>query len=553
MNDSLKKAFDEWRSNLAVFEKQHPPRTRSVLLSQEKDAECLYTPAHAPSLSGDYETALGFAGSPPYTRGIQPNMYRGRLWTMRQYAGFGDAKESNQRYLHLLKQGQTGLSIAFDLPTQMGRDSDHPLAQGEVGKVGVAIDTLDDMRILFKDIALDKVSTSMTINATACILLAFYVLVAEEQGLDAKHLRGTVQNDILKEYIARGTYIYPVEPSLRITQDLFVWCAEHTPRWHPISISGYHMREAGCDAAQEIAFTLSNAMTYVQSARDAGLSSNVFGKQLSFFFNAHSHLLEEVAKFRAARRMWANLMRTRFGATEPAACMLRFHAQTAGSTLQAQQPLVNTIRVALQTLSAVLGGCQSLHANGYDEALSLPSETAATLALRTQQVLAYESGITDTVDPLGGSYAIEALTDRLEQQAQRYIDHIETLGGMPAAIAQGYVQREIHNTAYRTQLRIESGEQVIVGANRFNDTGALSATTSAQPQDRTRAQTERLQAFRKRRDAKQANRACDNIRDRARSDTNLMPAILEAARAHATLGEISDAMRDVFGEYQPSL
>jgi methylmalonyl-CoA mutase N-terminal domain/subunit len=548
MSESLKKAFAEWRSKLASFEQAHPPRERTPLTAKEQDLDCMYGPDQAPNATS-YGERLGFPAQAPYTRGIQPNMYRGRLWTMRQYAGFGDAAESNRRFLHLLKEGQTGLSIAFDLPTQMGRDSDHDLAQGEVGKVGVAIDTLEDMRTLLQDIALDKVSTSMTINATAAILLAMYVTVAEEQGVDISSLRGTVQNDILKEYIARGTYIYPVEPSLRISRDLFVWCAEHTPRWHPISVSGYHMREAGCDAAQELAFTLSNAVTYVQTAIEAGLSVDGFGKQISFFFNAHNHLLEEIAKFRAARRMWASIMQTRFGATSPQACMLRFHAQTAGSTLQAQQPLVNTARVTLQALSAVLGGCQSLHANGYDEALSLPSEGAATLALRTQQVLAYESGVTDTVDPLGGSYAIEALTDRLETQAQQYMDKIDSLGGMPAAIAQGFVQREIQNTAYRTQLHIEAGRQVIVGANRFKEASGHQAAPTTTAPSQGQAQLERLQAFRKRRDADKARLACDGVKVAAQGDGNIMSAIVEAVRSEASLGEISDALRQVFGEH----
>ncbi|MCB9667301.1 MAG: methylmalonyl-CoA mutase [Myxococcales bacterium] len=551
MSGDLKQAFAEWRANLARFEAQHPVRERSILLSDGKDAECIYVPPHAPT-ENDYEAKLGFPGAFPFTRGVQPNMYRGRLWTMRQYAGFGDAEESNQRYRHLLEQGQTGLSVAFDLPTQMGRDSDHPLAQAEVGKVGVAIDTIDDMRMLLRGIDLNAISTSMTINATAPILLAFYVTVAKEQGVRIETLKGTVQNDILKEYIARGTYIYPVKESLRLSRDLFVWCAEHVPRWHPISVSGYHMREAGCDAAQEIAFTLSNAITYVKTAKEAGLGPNIFGRQLSFFFNAHNHLLEEVAKFRAARRMWATIMRDRFGATDPAACMLRFHAQTAGSTLQAHQPLVNAARVTLQALSAVLGGCQSLHANGYDEALSLPSQTAATLALRTQQVLAYESGVTDTVDPMGGSYAIEAMTDRLQGQAQRYLDHIEKIGGMPNAIAKGYVQKEIQNTAYQAQLEVESQKRVVVGTNRFKD----ESEPQTQSADTERAygprQIERLAAFRQAREPDEAARACETVRKTAMGDGNLMVQIVEAAQAGATLGEISDALRDAWGEYHPT-
>jgi methylmalonyl-CoA mutase N-terminal domain/subunit len=431
------------------------------------DADDLYDAHTLEALGFRPETDLGFPGEAPFTRGVQPNMYRGRLWTIRQYAGFGTADESNQRYHYLLKQGQTGLSVAFDLPTQMGRDSDHPLASGEVGRVGVAIDSLDDMRRLLRGLPLETVSTSMTINATAAILLALYIAVADEQGVPRDKLRGTIQNDILKEYIARGTYIYPPRPSLRLISDIFAFAGREVPHFNTISISGYHMREAGSDAAQEIAFTLANGIEYVKTATEAGLDVDAFGAQLSFFFNGHNNLLEEVAKFRAARRMWSRIMEGRFGAKTDRSKALKFHCQTAGMTLQAQQPMVNVVRVALQALAAVLGGCQSLHTNGFDEALGLPTAEAATLALRTQQVIAYESGVTDFVDPLGGSYAVEALTTRLEQAAEAYIARIDEMGGMASAIEQGYVQREIQASAYRYQLDIEDKRRIIVGQNEF--------------------------------------------------------------------------------------
>jgi methylmalonyl-CoA mutase N-terminal domain/subunit len=546
MSDDVEGPFSRWkRDELEPFERAHPPRQRPASLAGGADAEPLYVPR---SSDRSYVESLGFPGEPPFTRGVTPNMYRGRLWTMRQYAGFGTAAESNARYRYLLEQGQSGLSVAFDLPTQMGRDSDHPLARGEVGKVGVAIDSLADMEVLFSGIPLGKVSTSMTINATAPILLALYATVAEGGGTKTSDIRGTIQNDVLKEYIARGTYIYPPAPSLRLIRDVFSWCAKSAPKWNTISISGYHMREAGCDAAQEIAFTLANGIAYVETGIGAGLDVDEFGAQLSFFFNGHSNFVEEVAKFRAARRLWDSIMTARFGAKSERARALRFHVQTAGSTLQARQPLVNAIRTSIQALAAVAGGCQSLHTNGYDEALSLPTEESATLALRTQQVIAYESGLADFVDALGGSYAVEALTDRLEERARAYIAKIDDLGGMVAAIEQGYVQREIQDTAYRYQLEVERGERVVVGVNRFESADSATPILRIDPAIE-RAQVERLERVRRERDGGAARRALARVADVARSNENVMPAIVEAVRAYATVGEISDALRDVFGEY----
>ncbi len=508
----------------------------------------LYTPLDLPAF--DYLDELGVPGHAPFTRGVQPDMYRGRLWTMRQYAGFGTARESNERYRYLLAQGQTGLSVAFDLPTQMGRDSDHHLAAGEVGRVGVAIDTIEDMELLLDGIPLDQVSTSMTINATASTLLAMYFVVAERRGVPGAALRGTVQNDVLKEYVARGTYIYPPRESLRLTTDLFRWTSRAVPKWNAISVSGYHMREAGCTAAQEIAFTLADAIAYVEAAGQAGLDADTFGAQLSFFFNVHSNFLEEVAKFRAARRMFARIMAGRFGAKSPRARTLKFHTQTAGATLTAQQPLVNAVRVALQALAAVLGGTQSLHTNSYDEALSLPTAEAATLALRTQQVIARESGVADTVDPLGGAYAVEAETRRLEQEATAYLTRIDEMGGMVAAIEQGYVQREIQAAAYQYQLEIERGERRIVGVNEHVvDGGALPPILKVDP-DKEREQVERLKAFRARRPEPTTQKCLAAIRRAAAGSDNLLPHILEAVRAGATVGEISDELRAVFGEHR---
>jgi methylmalonyl-CoA mutase N-terminal domain/subunit len=495
-------------------------------------------------------TTIGFPGAYPYTRGIQPTMYRGRLWTMRQYAGFGTAAESNQRYRYLLGQGVNGLSVAFDLPTQMGYDSDHPLAAGEVGRVGVAIDTVEDMAELFDGIPLDRISTSMTINATAIILLALYVAVARRQGIGLAALSGTTQNDILKEYVARGTYIFPPRPSLRIVTDVFAFCERELPNWNTISISGYHIREAGSTAVQEVAFTFAHAIAYVQSALDAGLDVNKFGQRLSFFFNAHNDFLEEVAKFRAARRLWAYIMRERFGATNPRAQQLRFHTQTAGSTLTAQQPDNNIVRVALQALSAVLGGTQSLHCNGRDEALGLPTEESARIALRTQQILAAETGVVNTVDPFGGAWAIEQATNRIEEEARQLLDRIAALGGTLEAIEQGMIQREIQDAAYRTQQQIDSGASIVVGVNRYaeeNDSGIEVLRIDPEIE---RKQLERVRAVRASRDAASWRAAIDRVGAAARDGSNLVPPILQAVEARATLGEISDALREVFGEHK---
>jgi methylmalonyl-CoA mutase N-terminal domain/subunit len=501
----------------------------------------------------DPERDIGYPGEFPFTRGVYPTMYRGRLWTMRQYAGFGSAAESNQRYRYLLAQGQTGLSVAFDLPTQIGMDSDHALAQGEVGKVGVAIDSLEDMQTLFEDIPLEEVSTSMTINSTAAILLALYVAVAKQQGANLQRLAGTVQNDILKEYIARGTYIYPPRPAMRIVTDIFAWCRDKVPNWNAISISGYHIREAGSTDVQEVAFTLANGIAYVEAAIAAGLEVDEFAPQLSFFFNAHNELLMQIAKFRAARRLWARTMRERFRARDPRSMMLRFHAQTAGSALTAQQPENNLVRVALQALGAVLGGCQSLHANALDEALALPTEQAALLALRTQQVIAEETGVANTVDPVAGSYVVEKLTNEIEAVAQDYISKIAAMGGVLRAIETGYVQQEIQKSAYGYQKAVDSGEQVVVGVNRFQaDEGRVIPTLQVDP-DIERTQVARLNALRARRDAAKASVALVEVERRARGKENLMPAILAAVEAYATVGEISDALRRTFGEYQESV
>jgi methylmalonyl-CoA mutase N-terminal domain/subunit len=501
----------------------------------------------------DPEETLGYPGQFPFTRGIYPTMYRGRFWTMRQYAGFGDAAESNRRFRYLLSQGQTGLSVAFDLPTQIGLDSDHPLACGEVGKVGVAIDSLEDMQALFEAIPLEKVSTSMTINSTAAILLCLYVAVAKQQGADLSKLSGTVQNDILKEYIARGTYIYPVRPAMRIVTDLFAYCRAELPRWNTISISGYHIREAGSTAVQEVAFTLADAIAYVQAALDAGLAVDEFAPQLSFFFNAHSDLLEEVAKFRAARRLWARIMRERFHARDSRSLLLRFHAQTAGSSLTAQQPENNIVRVAIQALAAVLGGCQSLHTNSLDEALALPTEDSALLALRTQQIIANETGVANTVDPVAGSYAVEHLTDEIETSAREYIEKIDALGGVLRAIESGFIQGEIQKAAYEHQRAVERGEHVVVGVNRYVADDEKPIPTLRIDPEIERTQVARLNALRARRDSAQVQAALAELTRRAATTENLLPAILTAVEARATVGEISDALRAVFGEYRESV
>ena len=513
--------------------------------------ERLYTETN---LEGhDPEKEIGYPGESPYTRGIYPSMYRGRLWTMRQYAGFGSATESNQRYRYLLSKGQSGLSVAFDLPTQIGMDSDSPLALGEVGKVGVAIDSIEDMQTLFDGIPLERVSTSMTINATAAILLCLYVAVAKKQGANLQKLSGTVQNDILKEYIARGTYIYPVRPAMRIVTDVFAWCRTELPKWNTISISGYHIREAGSTAVQEVAFTLANAIAYVQAAIDAGLNVDEFAPQLSFFFNAHSDLLEEIAKYRAARRLWAHIMTERFSARDSRSLLLRFHAQTAGSSLTAQQPENNIVRVAIQALAAVLGGCQSLHTNSLDEALALPTEDAALIALRTQQIIAHETGVTNTIDPVAGSYAIETLTNEIERAAVAYIDKIDAMGGMLRAIESGFVQGEIQKAAYDFQRAVETKEQIVVGVNDF-----IAEKENPVPTLRIDPQIEldqvaRLKAMRAKRDAARTKSALEELSRRASTGENLVPAILTAVESYATVGEISDTLRRQFGEYQESV
>lgn len=511
----------------------------------------LYTPSDLESWS--YEQQVGYPGEFPFTRGVQATMYRGRLWTMRQYAGMGDAEESNRRYKYLLANGTTGLSVAFDLPTQIGMDSDHPMSLGEVGKVGVAIDSIEDMQRLFDGIDLSKISTSMTINATASILLALYVAVAKRQDADIRKLSGTVQNDVLKEYIARGTYIYPPQQAMRIITDMFSWTNENVPDWNMISISGYHMREAGSTAVQEVAFTLANGMAYVQAAINAGLDVDRFGPRLSFFFNAHSNFLEEVAKFRAARRMWAHIMRDHFHAKNARSWMLRFHTQTAGSTLTAQQPENNIVRTALQALSAVLGGTQSLHTNSYDEALALPTEQAARTALRTQQIIACESGVPLTIDPLAGSYYVESLTNEIESRAKDYLDKIDAMGGMLKAIERGYIQQEIQNAAYEFQRQVDHDEAVVVGVNRYTVDEEKAVPIQRIDPGLEPKQLERVRALRARRDKKAWESALKQVDEAARSNQNLMPRIIAAVEANATVGEISDTMRRVFGEYHETV
>jgi methylmalonyl-CoA mutase, N-terminal domain len=513
------------------------------------DLKVVYEPG---DLGGfDTERQLGEPGHPPYTRGVHPTMYRARLWTMRQYAGMATAGETNTRFRYLLDHGQTGLSVAFDLPTQMGLDSDHPRAEGEVGKTGVAIDSIEDMERLFAEIPLDRVSTSMTINATAPILLLLYELVAEERGIDASSLSGTVQNDLLKEYAARGTYIYPPKPSMRLITDLFAYCGERIPRWNTISVSGYHMREAGATAVQEVAFTLADGIAYVQAALDAGLQVDAFAPRLSFFFACHMNVFEEIAKFRAARRMWAQIMAERFGATDPKSLMLRFHTQTGGATLTAQQPQNNIVRTALEAVSAVLGGTQSLHTNSFDEALALPTEQAAKIALRTQQVIGHETGVTHTVDPLGGSYYVESLTDEIERRATDYLERIDRLGGAVEAIEAGFYQDEIAEAAFRIQQGIESGGRVVVGVNRFEDPDERPVEIQRISEEEVAGQVARLRELRATRDGSTVDRALEEVETAARGTGNLLPPMREALRARATLGEVSDVLRTVFGEYHP--
>jgi methylmalonyl-CoA mutase N-terminal domain/subunit len=550
---TLSQARQQWAdTNLKKTLDRFPERRNEFETSSAIPVERLYTPAD--ELAGDYLDKLGFPGAYPYTRGVQPTMYRGRFWTMRQYAGFGTAVESNKRYRYLLEQGQTGLSVAFDLPTQIGYDADHSLALGEVGKVGVAISSLADMETLLDQIPLNKVSVSMTINAPAAVLLSMVIAVGRKQGVPASELRGTIQNDILKEYLARGTYIFPPAPSMRLITDIFRYCAVEAPNWNTISISGYHIREAGSTAVQEVAFTLADGIEYVKAAISAGLDVDNFAPQLSFFFNAHNNFLEEVAKFRAARRLWARIMRDRFSAKKPASMQLRFHTQTGGSTLTAQQPENNIIRVTMQALAAVLGGTQSLHTNSMDEALALPTERAVQIALRTQQVIAYESGAADTVDPLAGSYFIESLTDEIERQADAYIQKIDALGGARAAIEQGYMQREIQDAAYKAQMAIERQDQVVVGVNRFatdeqSDAELLRVDASAQLE-----QIERLKQVKASRDQTQVAALLARIQQAA-EDPNaaLMPLFVEAVEQYVTLGEICGVLRGVFGEYQPDV
>lgn len=533
-------------------EKQAPAeRKQKFETSSHIEVKRLYTPQDVAGL--DWERVLGYPGEFPYTRGVYPTMYRGRLWTMRQYAGYGTAAESNRRFRYLLEQGQTGLSVAFDLPTQIGYDSDHPQARGEVGRVGVAIDSLEDMERLFDGIPLDQVSTSMTINATAAILLALYVAAGKRQGVEPRKLSGTIQNDILKEYIARGTYIYPPRAALRLVTDIIAYSSQELPGWNSISISGYHIREAGSNAVQEVAFTLANALTYVQAAVDRGLRIDEFAPRLSFFFNAHSDFFEEVAKFRAARRLWARLIEERYRPKDKRSTLLRFHAQTAGSTLTAQQPDVNLVRTSLEALAAVLGGCQSLHCNAKDEALGLPTEDAALLALRTQQVIAHESGVADTVDPLGGSYFVESLTEEIELRAREYLERIEGMGGMLTAVEKGYVQREIQQAAFEHQQAVESGDRVVVGVNRYPVEEETSVPALQLNPQSEQEQVERLRRVRRRRDAKKVQAALAQIEEAAHGSDNLLPLLLEAVEACATVGEISDALRRVFGEYKETV
>jgi methylmalonyl-CoA mutase, N-terminal domain len=528
-----------------------PERKEEFTTGSGEVVKRLYSPEDIEYL--DYDNELGYPGQYPYTRGVQPTMYRGRLWTMRMYAGFATAEESNKRYKYLVEQGSTGLSVAMDLPTQIGYDSDHPLAEGEVGKVGVAIDSLEDMEILFDGIPLDKVSTSMTINAPAAVLLAMYIAVAEKQGVSSDKLRGTIQNDILKEYIARGTYIFPVEPSMRLITNIFEYCSKHVPKWNTISISGYHIREAGSTAAQEVGFTLADGIAYVDAAIKAGLDVDTFAPRLSFFFNSHNDLLEEVSKFRAARRLWAKIMKERYGAKDPKSMALKFHTQTGGSTLTAQQPDNNIVRVAIQTLAAVLGGTQSLHTNSRDEALALPTEDSVRIALRTQQIVAHESGVTDTVDPLAGSYYIEAKTKEIEDKAMEYINKIDDLGGAPKAIEVGYIQHEIMDSAYYYQKEIETGKRIVVGMNKYQiEEEAPKGLLKVDPAV-GELQKKKLSELKERRDNDLVQQKLEELRKACEGDENVMPYILEAVKAYGTLGEICGVMREVFGEYQQSV
>ena len=544
----MKSKYDELIKKVIV---KYPERKEEFISGSSYNVKRLYTQEDINEI--DYKTEVGYPGLYPYTRGVQPTMYRGRLWTMRQYAGFGSAEESNKRYKYLLSQGQTGLSIAFDLCTQIGYDSDHPMSAGEVGKVGVAIDSLADMETLFEGIPLDKVSTSMTINAPAAILLAMYIAVAEKQKVPADKLKGTIQNDILKEYIARGTYIFPPKPSMRLITDIFKYCSQNVPRWNTISVSGYHIREAGSTASQEIAFTLADGIAYIEAAQKVGLNVDDFAPRVSFFFNAHNDLLEEIGKFRAARRLWAKIMKERFNAKNPKSMMLRFHTQTAGSTLTAQQPDNNVVRVTIQTLAAVLGGTQSLHTNSRDEALALPSEDSVRIALRTQQIVAYESGVVNTIDPLAGSYYIETITDKIEKKAQEYIKEIDELGGMVEAIEKGYVQKQIQDSAYKYQKQIENDERVIVGVNKFVLDEMTNQDLLKIDEQIEKIQVKKLRNIKDQRDNVKVENALKEIRDTAKSSNNLIPAFLNAVQEYATLGEICDVLREEFGTYEERL
>ena len=551
--EAIRSEMEEWEATtLAETLRRRPERKPEFKTASGIPVKRLYTPLDVAGL--DYLRDLGFPGQYPFTRGVYATMYRGRIWTMRQYAGYGTAEETNKRFKYLLKQGQTGLSVAFDFPTQLGYDPDHPMAAGEVGKVGVSVFSVEEMMRLFNGIPLGQVTTSMTINATTNAILAMYIATAEAQGYEQAQLGGTVQNDILKEYVARAMYIFPPEPSMRLAVDIIEYCAKHMPRWNPISISGYHIREAGANAVQELAFTLANAIAYVEGALERGLNVDDFAPRLSFFFAAHNDFFEEIAKFRAARRMWARIMKERFGAKKPRSCALRFHTQTAGSTLTAQQPLVNIVRVAIQALAAVLGGTQSLHTNSFDEALCLPSEEAVLIALRTQQVIAYESGVTRTVDPLAGSYYVEWLTNEIEERAWRYIERIDRMGGAVKAIEEGYMQKEIARSAYEQQKAIEEGELVVVGVNRFRLEGEevkveLLKVDPAVEEEQKR----RLRELRARRDNRKVEDALDALRRASEGEENLMPYVLRAVKAKATIGEIFGVLREVFGEYKPPL
>ncbi|WP_139489272.1 acyl-CoA mutase large subunit family protein [Brevibacillus dissolubilis] len=546
-NKDFTQIYQEWQQQVAGRLAKSPERKERFTTSSDIEVERLYVPEN---IDDAYMENIGLPGEYPYTRGVQPTMYRGRLWTMRQYAGFGSAEETNKRFRYLLEQGQTGLSVAFDLPTQIGYDSDDPMATGEVGKVGVAIDSLEDMETLLAHIPLDKVSTSMTINAPASVLLAMYIAVAEKQGVTSEKLSGTIQNDILKEYIARGTYIFPPKPSMRLITDIFAYCAEHVPKWNTISISGYHIREAGASAVQEVAFTLADGIAYVEAALQAGLDIDKFAPQLSFFFNAHNNFFEEIAKFRAARRIWARLMRERYNAKNPKSWQFRVHTQTGGSTLTAQQPDNNIVRVTMQALAAVLGGTQSLHTNSRDEALALPTEDSARIALRTQQIIGYESGVTDTVDPLAGSYYIENLTDQLELRVLEYMEKIEKMGGAVSAVEAGYMQREIHKQSYDTQRKIESGEEIVVGMNKFRIENEPQPDLLRVDPSLGQKQKEKLEELRGRRDNQLVDQTLNRLREGAKGTDNLMPLILDCVRAYATIGEICGVLRQEFGEYR---